>query len=328
MAAVPSPSDDAERVPGLDPVALARWHARTPTNSPWLHETVGARMAQRLAWIQVRPRAWIHWSPLLGGEQAHQAVVQHYPQAPVWLAGEGAAATWQRWQPAPTRWWQRWGRRADRDAAASPWGALAGVLAPGDFPSAPVGMVWANMALHTQVAPRARLRQWRDWLAVDGFLMVSGLGPDTLRELRAVHAAHGWPDPAPAFVDMHDWGDLLVETGFAEPVMDMERLTLTYPSAERLLADLRASGRNWRVDRFPGLRGRGWYARWLQAVERGLPRSAEGHLCLTIEVIYGHAWRPAPRALVRGMTAVPLEQLRAMLQRSAGAGRDPAGSRG
>ncbi|TSE28109.1 BioC: malonyl-acyl carrier protein O-methyltransferase BioC [Tepidimonas thermarum] len=319
--AVSTPAVPDDRVPDLDPVAAQRWHARVPSASPWLHETVGERMAQRLDWIVARPQTWVSWSPLLGGERAHRAVARRYPEARVWLAGEGAAAAQRRWQAPPLPWWRRWKARAA--AAPAPESALAGVLQDSAAPPEPVGLIWANMALHTVAQPRALLQRWHDWLAVDGFLMFSCLGPDTGRELRAVHAAQGWPAPAPAYVDMHDWGDQLVALGFADPVMDMERLTLAYPNAERLLADLRESGRNWHVGRFGALRGRGWRARWLRAMEDGLPRNAEGQLCVTVEIVYGHAFRPAPRLPVAPVTNVPLERLRQTL-RAGVAGDRPA----
>ncbi|OBS30052.1 BioC: malonyl-acyl carrier protein O-methyltransferase BioC [Tepidimonas fonticaldi] len=320
MAPSPRPNDDG--VPDLDPVAAARWRARVPRGSPWLHETIGARMAERLDWIKARPDAWMSWSPLLAGEQAHRAVAQRYPQARVWLAGELAQATLARWRTPTPPWWRRWMARPPATGeAASP---VAGAVDAADAVPEPVGLVWANMALHAAAQPRALLRRWHEWLAVDGFVMFSCLGPDTARELRAVHAAHGWPPPAPAYVDMHDWGDQLVELGFAEPVMDMERLTLTYPSAERLLADLRETGRNWHVGRFAALRGRGWRERWLCAVEQGLPRSPDGQLCLTVEVVYGHAFRPRPRVAVAGVTTVPLERLRESLRGGAVPGRPHA----
>lgn len=291
--------------PGLDPVASARWLRRVPPESPWLHEWVGQRMAQRLEWIRHAPQTWMCWSPRLAGEQAQRLVAQRYPQARLWLAGPGAAAV-ARCQPRP-RWWS-W-----RRAAAGPAMKAAG-LAPDGRVAEPVQLVWANMVLHAAAQPQALLRHWLDWLAVDGFLMLSCLGPDTARELRVVHAAHGWPPPAADYVDMHDWGDMLLALGYAEPVMDMERVTLTYADAERLLADLRSWGRNWHPQRHAGLRGRGWRSAWLAAVERELPRDDQGRLCLTVEIVYGHAFKPAPRPPA-GEVGVPLERLRQQLRR-------------
>ena len=308
--------------PDLDPAAAARWCARVPSSSPWLHEMIGARMAERLDWIRILPVSWMSWSPLLAGEQAHRAVAQRYPQARVWLAGELAQATLQRWHKSTLPWWRRWmaGPRVPGQALSP----VAGAVQAGQAVPQTVGLVWANMALHATAQPRALLRLWHEWLAVDGFVMFSCLGPDTARELRAVHAAHGWPPPAPSYVDMHDWGDQLIELGFAEPVMDMERITLTYPNAQRLLADLRETGRNWHADRFGALRGRGWRERWLRAVEQGLPRSPDGQLCLTVEVVYGHAFRPRPRVAVPGVATVSLERLREALRGSAASGRPHA----
>ncbi len=78
-------------------------------------------------------------------------------------------------------------------------------------PDGSVQMLWANMALHPAADPQALLTHWQQALSVDGFLMFSCLGPDTLRELRALYQAMGWPAPAHAFTDMHDWGDMLVQ---------------------------------------------------------------------------------------------------------------------
>src|SRR5205814_4613696 len=122
----------------------------------------------------------------------------------------------------------------------------------------------------------------------DGFLMFSCLGPDSLRELRGLYAQEGWPPPAHDFTDMHDWGDMLVGAGFAEPVMDMERITLTWESPQRLLAELRELGANLHPARFPALRGRRWRERLDEELARSLT-GADGRLALTFEIIYGHA---------------------------------------
>jgi malonyl-CoA O-methyltransferase len=161
------------------------------------------------------------------------------------------------------------------------------------------------------------LSRWREHLAPGGFLLMSCLGPDSLAELRAVHAAEGWPAPTHAFTDMHDWGDMLVHAGFAEPVMDMEHITLTFGSAIAMLDELRQLGRNLSSHRHPGLRGRVWHQALIDAIERRGARDADGRLRLGFEIIYGHAVRAEPRAR-SGQTALPLDEVREQLRRRRG----------
>jgi malonyl-CoA O-methyltransferase len=151
-------------------------------------------------------------------------------------------------------------------------------------------------------------------LAVDGFLMFSCLGPDTLRDLRQVYAQADWPEPAHEFTDMHDWGDMLVHSGFAEPVMDMERLTLTFESPERLLQELAGLGRNFHPQRFAALRGRHWKAHLLAAMLELMPRQPDGSWPLSFELIYGHAIKPAPRFKLEATSQVSLDEMRRMLK--------------
>ena len=178
-----------------------------------------------------------------------------------------------------------------------------------------VQMLWANMALHMVADPQALMAQWHRALAVDGYLMFSCLGPDTAKELRAVYADMGWPPAGHAFTDMHDWGDMLVQAGFAEPVMDMERITLTFATPQRLLEELRELGCNLHPDRFAALRGRAWREQLYKALEQRLiDGSGSGQLSLTFEIIYGHAFKPAPRVRVSSSSAVSLNDMRAMLR--------------
>jgi malonyl-CoA O-methyltransferase len=293
-----------ERPPTIDPVAAARWQQRPQTQSAWLHEEVARRMAQRLDWIVRQPRHWLHWEPVRGGLQAQQLLTQRYARAQgyvqVNLPRERALV-----RPSPSPWWspRRW-----RGGGAQP--------APG-----PVDLLWANMALHLTHDPLALMRRWYDALAPGGLLLFSCLGPDTLRELRALYQAQGWPAPAHEFTDMHDWGDMLLAAGFAEPVMDMERIVLTFESPERLLRELRELGRNLHVQRFAALRGRRWHGQLLQAL-RGLADPAQGgRLALTFEIIYGHAIQAPPRLHVEPETRIALQDLRRHLLHSRSVGR-------
>ncbi len=258
-------------------------------------------MQERLQWIRMQPRNWVDWEPLAGGLQAHAAVAQAYPDAQSWVVEPTGARQQRVQQRLHTPWWQaaRWRKPAPQFAMPPDGGA---------------DMVWANMALHMAADPAALLRRWGRLLATDGFLMFSCLGPDTLIELRELYRALGWPAPAHEFTDMHDWGDMLVQAGFAEPVMDMERLTLTFASPERLLAELRGLGRNLHRQRFAGLRGRAWQARLLQEMAARQAAQADGQpLALTFEVIYGHALKPQPRIAVQPQTVLSLDEMRQAL---------------
>ena len=297
----------ALRPPSLDPVAAARWQAlpMLAAQSPWLHEEVAARMQERLDFIKLQPQQWVHWGPLRGGLAAQRALEKRYPKAQVWLAGEPPAHAHVTQQALQAPWWQ-----------AQHW--FGSKRRQGLPPDHSVHMVWANMQLHASAEPQALLQTWHQALAVDGFLMFSCLGPDTLRDLRHVYAQAGWPEPAHAFTDMHDWGDMLVEAGFAEPVMDMERITLTYASPDTLLAELRGLGRNLHVQRFQGLRSRQWRERLSEAL-LALARPEEGgRLSLGFEIVYGHALKPQPRMKIAAKTEIGLDQMRLMLHSGGG----------
>jgi malonyl-CoA O-methyltransferase len=185
-------------------------------------------------------------------------------------------------------------------------------------PEGAARMLWSNMALHMAADPQELIARWHQALAVDGFLMFSCFGPDTLRELRALYAAQGWPPPVHDFTDMHDWGDMLIHTGFAEPVMDMERITLTWETPQRMWDELRELGANLHPARFAGLRGRAWRRSLDQhAIER--LRGSDGRLALTFEIIYGHALKPLPTVRVAGESALSVKDLQALLR----SGRKP-----
>lgn len=268
-----------------------------------MHEEVATRMAQRLQWFREKPGSWLHWEPLSGGLRAHQTLRGLLPQARCHVAAKLLPAALQATREEAHRSWNplHWAR--DRPPAAVQEDTR-------------VDMLWSNMLLHLESRPLALLRRWNNHIQTNGFLMFSCLGPDTLRELHHVYAQAGWPAPTHAFTDMHDWGDMLVQTGFAEPVMDMERITLSYSGALPLLADLRELGRNCHAGRFSGLRSRAWHQRLVDAIESGLPRSGEGRLLFTVEIIYGHAYKVPPRASrdPSSPAAVSLDEMRAMLR--------------
>lgn len=293
--------------PPLDARAAERWQSllglrAIKDGAPWLHEEVGSRMAQRLAWIKKQPANWVNWRGSASGVAVHGLVAKQYPNSEVFLAPARMGA--EEFAPLLI---------ANQGVVQSLISKLQGqskrMLRPVEDGSA--HMVWANMALHAEPDPAAAVKQWHRMLAVDGYLMFSCLGPDTALELRQVFDQESWSPAAHPLTDMHDWGDLLVGTGFAEPVMDMERIVLGFASAERALQELRGIGRNLHPKRFAGLRGRAWKAKLLQVLEA--LKNSQGQIELTFEVIYGHAFKPTPRVKLSAESAISMRDMRAML---------------
>ena len=296
-----------ERPPTLDPIAVARWQRIAPLASPWLHEEIASRMLDRLQWIKLQPHAWAHWGAVRGGLQNHQKLAEKYQKSLCFIVETQQIRALSAIKNIAYRWWRPagWFRPAARFEVPPP---------------ASVDMLWANMALHEAADPQALLGQWHSALKVGGFLMFSCLGPDTAIELRELYKQLGWPPAGHDLTDMHDWGDMLVQAGFAEPVMDMERITLTYETPARLLQELTELGRNFHPARFAGLRGRQWRGKLESALAERLKTGPDGRLSLTFEVIYGHALKAQPKVKVSAMSSVSVRDMRSML----GIGQGPA----
>ena len=195
-------------------------------------------------------------------------------------------------------------RRFDRvvaDAAALPVG------------DATFDMIFSSLMLQWCNDPDRVLRECRRALRPGGVLHFTTLGPDTLVELRRSWQA---ADPSHAhvnrFIDMHDLGDALTRAGFAEPVLDVERYTLTYDDARQLMRDLKDIGaHNVTAGRSRGLTGKATLARMLAAYE-GFRR--DGKLPATYEVVFAQAWCPTGPLRTKGQprteTVVPISQIR------------------
>jgi malonyl-CoA O-methyltransferase len=255
-------------------------------------------MAERLAVFRERPARWLDWHAFAGGSA--EAVAQALPESQRLIAEPDAALLARSRQAERAPWWRRGlGRRRDADAR---------LRLDADWPGASVDMVWANMVLHAQPDAEALMRRWNALLAPDGFVMFSTFGSDTLQRLHGLYAEAGWGEPMARLVDMHDIGDAMVRTGFADPVMDQETLTLTWSSPEAALAELRALGHNLSPRRHTGLRT----PRWRERLLTGLGRLAgpDGRLALGFELVYGHAYKGQPLAAVGEPVPISLAGLR------------------
>jgi len=99
---------------------------------------------------------------------------------------------------------------------------------------------------------------------------------------------------------------MLIDAGFATPVMDMETITVTYPNPQKLMKDMRAWGGNPLANRSRGLVGRAAYRRMLEALETR--RRDDGTLPLTFEIVYGHAFCPEPRTTSGGESIIRFDR--------------------
>jgi len=287
----------AERI---DAAALRRLMQRRQHNAdlPWLHGEVASRMADRLQIIRDQPEQVLDWSEDAGA--LPPALLAACPKARFRRVDETAAVrSTEGWLGKLTRALK--GGEAER--------LPAGAVMP-----ASAGLLWSNMRLHLAASPPELLKTWRQALQPEGFVMFSTLGPGSLRQIRDIYQARGWGVPHVPFVDMHDLGDMMVEAGFADPVMDQEVLRLTYVTPEALLAEWRALGANLDPARTAGLRTPRWRAQLCAALAE--TAGPDGRIVLDVEVVYGHAFRaPDKGPAVAADTRIDLADMKLMLRK-------------
>ena len=276
--------------------------------SQFLRREVAGRMFERLSLIKIDPLQVLDAGCGEGDDLL--TLRQHFPRSAL-LGLDAAMAMLHETRQREARSWSGMQRlmrvlRVGGQHLPADASLLCGDF--GQLPLKPGGMdlVWSNLALHWHPQPHRVLAEWARVLRVDGLLMFCCFGPDTFKELREVGAVTGHHARVLPFVDLHDYGDMLVSAGFASPVMDMEKLNITYSSAAKLLADVRAFGGNPLEDRSRGLMSR----RQGQSLNRALAQLAgrDGRLRLTVEVIYGHAFRARPRTTGTGEPIVHFER--------------------
>lgn len=282
----------------IDAARVARLFSRPRTIAAddFIAREVARRMDERLATIRIAPS---RIADVGCGDGADlPSLASRYPAASI----VGVDLAWprvRRVRAVPGSVLSRWLRRTAAPVAQADFRALP-------FAAGSVDLLWSNLALHWNATPHRVLPEWGRVVATGGVVMFAAFGPDTLREVAAAftgidHRRHVVP-----FTDMHDYGDMLVAAGFTSPVVDMERLSLTYSTAESLWRDVRALGGNPLADRARGLHGRGFR----DAVARGLDatRGDDGRYRLTFELIYAHAWKAEPRKTARGEAIVHLRR--------------------
>ncbi len=247
--------------------------ARHYDESAVLQRTVADELLSRFQWLRIEPTTVLDVGTGTGYALPH--LRRRFRRAQVlacdiaWAMAHAARLHRVLWRPSPV------------------WVANAHNL---PLRAQTIDCLYSSLALQWMDAPRA-FAEFRRVLRGEGLLTFTTFGPDTLRELRAAWAQVDDRPHVHTFVDMHDLGDALVYAGFSDPVLDVERYTLTYESVRAALSDLKRIGaHNAAMARFPGLTGKGRYRRFEQAYESF---RRDGRLPVTYEVVYGQAWVPS-----------------------------------
>jgi malonyl-CoA O-methyltransferase len=287
---MPAPPDDGF---ALDARAVRRAFARaaaTYDEFAVLQREVGKRMQQRLDYVNVAPGVIVDAGCGTGAALAELAA--RYPLASI--VGVDIALPMlgrARERIKPASWLARLAGRGTHAPAL-----VCADIAALPLRAARAGLVWSNLALQWVDQPADALAEFARVLEVGGLVSFTTFGPDTLKELRAAFD-DGRPHVS-RFVDMHDLGDALVAAGFADPVMDMENITLTSATPRAQLRELKGLGAtNALAGRPRGLLGKDRYARVEAALER---TRRDGRIGATFEVVYGHAWKAQPKRTREG----------------------------
>jgi malonyl-CoA O-methyltransferase len=172
-----------------------------------------------------------------------------------------------------------------------------------------VQLMLANLVL-PWCRPPALFAEAARVLAEGGLLLFATLGPDSLKELRAAWGAVDSALHVHAAFDLQDVGDLALAAGLAEPVLDVDRLEVTYSSVARLVNDLRSCAAvNVAAGRRRGLTGPRRWGAFEHALVAG---GRDARFSITLELVLGQAWGSgprAPRAVSSGEIAVPVAAL-------------------
>ncbi len=256
-----------------------------------LQRQVADEMLSRLQVLHTRPARVLDLG--CGTGYSTRLLARHYRRAHV--IGIDLAHAMTRLARARRRWWANHCYFVG-DAELLP------------FADASMDIVVSNLTLQW-CRPDPVFSECLRVLRPGGVMLFSSFGPDTLKELRQAWQQVDGGIHVHDFIDMHDLGDAMLRAGFAEPVMDIDRYTLTYSRVSDVLRDLRDIGAaNAAARRSRGLLGRQRYQQFYRAYE-GLAL-VDGRVPATYEVVYGHAWVPETEAKsAPGIQTVALDEI-------------------
>ena len=161
------------------------------------------------------------------------------------------------------------------------------------FPNESVDVIFSNLLLPWVDDPVPVFSEIARVLRKGGVFAFSTLGPDSLREIGRAWGAVDAHAHVNRFPDMHDLGDGLVNAGLRDPVLDVDRLSVSYKNSDGLFADLTAvGGRNALQHRARGLTGKQGYAAMIAALE---DTAVDDRITLDLELVFGHCWGAGPK---------------------------------
>lgn len=282
--------------------------AATYADAAVVQREVGNRLLERFDMMRIAPSVVLDVG---SGPGTHtSALATRFPDARIIAIDQSSAMVARAAPPAPK---QGWLARITSGGNKSGKGETRGLIADMNalpLPREHADVLWSNFALQWANDLPALFAEWNRVLKVGGVMMFTAPGPDTLIELRrAISRDETVADHyVQRFTDLHDIGDMLVHAGFADPVMDMEVITLEYATPDALWRDLKAQGATNSMQNRP----RGMLTpRKLRAIEAALDagRIEGGPIRIGVEVIYGHAWKVAPKKTAEGHGIVRLDAI-------------------
>lgn len=282
----------------LDPEAVKKNFNRAAStfqNTDHLHNDIANQLLSRLEYIKIQPQIILDAGSRLGS--ASRQLKKHYPKSDVIALDPSPSFL----HAMPKPWWHFKTPKA-----------VCGEITQLPLSNQSVDFIFSNLFLHWVNDIEHCFREFKRILKPNGLLLFSLFGLDTLKELRQSFAhVDTFPHVHP-FVDMHDIGDALIRSRFADPVMDMECITLNYAKVESLLQNLKLSGSsNAYFNRSRGLMSR---RRWQQMIAHYETQRKNQNLPATFEIIYGLAWMPDKTPLYQnndlGEITIPIDRLR------------------
>jgi malonyl-CoA O-methyltransferase len=274
--------------------------ATSYANAAVVQREVGNRLLERFDVMRIDPSVVLDVG--CGPGTHTDALLKRFPNAQV-VALDVSLAMLEKAVPAASGWLDRWSKKPRA------WGVCGDM---GNLPVAHgvVDVLWSNFSMQWSGDLSALFSQWSRAIRNDGVLMFTAPGPDTLKELRQALLQIESPDMqrAHSFTDLHDLGDMLIHAGFADPVMDMEVITLEYNDTAALWRDLRDQAALSAIAARPrGLMTPRKFAALNAALDRS--RDVNGKIRMSIEVIYGHAWKVPAKKTAEGHGIVRIDAI-------------------